>query len=528
MPEALHGAALASLLSGDRARALTFAKQSVESQGSSAAAVRLYALLLTLAGNYEESHRQLKEAWRREPGNAELLFDLSEIRRLDGKRSQALEYLDLAVELDPENPLYHNALARLYRELKREDLAVQESERGASLMRAFDVYTESLRIAAGGDLQSAIRTLRPVVTADPLFLTGKMFLADLWSRQGDTRKAGELYQQVLQADPNRVDAREKSAWIKTQLGDPASALELLRAQNRPGRQRVPQAEDKTGTLQQNALLTDAHWLLREGKWAEALDRLQQVELRNPLNPQLLKLISSCLRELGRDDEALKYLDRAQKIQPDDAEIKTIRIEIQRQQAYRLLDAKKWQAAGVAFDWLSKADGPLPEYLLNLGYCRESLGDLAGASAFYEKGLRKDPGAHWARKNLAACLLRLLRYRQAVGHWENVVRTEKTQANLLQLGICYANLERTPEAERVLQEALALQPGSGEILVQPRDRAAAAEEGGTGLGGHQAGSAGRLPAGLGSSGQGATRQKAGLTRTTNPCPRISRICADNHG
>jgi len=460
-PEAAYGAAMASLLAGDRARALVFAKRSVESQESTAAARRLYASLLNLAGDYAESYRQLREALIQEPGNAQLLYDLSETRRLDGKRSQALEYLDLAVDSDPENPLYHEALARIYRELKQDDLATQEAERAAVLMKAFEVYAEAVRIAGAGDLPSAIHKLRSVVASNPDFLTGKMFLADLMARHTDLKQAGDLYREILRRDPNRSDARQKAAWIKTQLGDPASALELLREQDPQRRQ--PTGIGAARTLEQNALLTAAHWAMREQNWQEALTHLRQVELRNPLNPQLLKLISSCLRETGCDDEALQYLDRAQNIQPEDAEIKTIRIDIRRQEAYRLLTAKKWKAAAAVFDWLSKTDGPTADYLLNLGYCRESVNDLTGATGFYEEGLQKDPDAHWARKNLGSCLLRLLKYRQAVVHWEAVVAHEKSSDNLLRLGICYANLERTPEAERVLEQALSLQPGSGEIL-----------------------------------------------------------------
>lgn len=459
--EAAYGAATASLLAGDRARALVFAQRSVEAKMSTAAARRLYAALLSLAGDHAEAYRQLREALNQEPGNAQLLFDLSENRRLDGKRSQALEYLDLAVESDPENPLYYEALARLYRELERNDLAAQETERATILLKAFATYVEAVRVASAGDPASAARGLRPVVASEPDFLTGKMFLADLMTRQGELKQAADLYEEILRRDPGRSEARQKAAWVKTQLGDPARALELLRAQHTGGSRSS--GSDATRTLEQNALLTAAHWAMREGKWSEALAHLHQVELRNPLNLHLLKLISSCLRELGRDRDALRYLDRAQDIQPDDAEIQTIRIDIRRQEAHRLLQAKKWQAAASVFQWLCTADGLKPDYLFNLGYCRESLGDLAAAVSFYAKGLRQDPDAHWARKNLAACLLRLVKYEQAVGHWETVVRTESSAENLLRLGICYANLERTPEAERTLERALRRQPGSGEIL-----------------------------------------------------------------
>lgn len=443
----LHDLSLTLLMAGKSEEALVTVERAAAA-APNAETRRLFALLLNLNGRLEESDRQMKAALAEEPQNAALLFQISETRRLAGKHGEALEYLDMAVEADPENPLYHTALARLYRRLRAHKLAAEAQERANSLLKAFEVYTESLQLSSKGNLTMAVAVLEPAVQANPVFLTGKLLLADLEARRNNSDRALELYQEALEQDPNRVEARQKSAWIRTQRGDAHSALELLEG--------YPQ------TLQ-NQLLTRAYLHITRGQWQEALEQLQQAELSQPLNHQLLKLMSTCLREQGQTDAALHQLERVRRIKPDDPELDIIAAEIRLDKAVSLLRREDWKGASALFRQLATHNPSRSDYVLNLAYCSERSGDVERAIREYRWGLKLDPQAHWARRNLAACLVYSNRFTEGAAEWERVLRHDRTAEAYLQLGICYANMDRNQEAERVLESARQFGDTSGLLL-----------------------------------------------------------------
>jgi tetratricopeptide (TPR) repeat protein len=445
--ELLHDLGVALLLHGDKEAALQASEKAASRVRPSIETRRLYALLLGLNGRVEESRRQMKEAAAQEPHNANLLFELSEARRIDGKYGEALEYVDMAIEADPENPLYYSALARLYQILKQDQPAAEAKARATSLLRAFDQYALALRLA-NEDVSEAISVLEPVVSANPEFVSGKLLLADLEARQQRPEKALQLYQEALNQDPSRLEAREKSAWIRTLQGDAASALELLQGSSK---------------AVQNQILTRAHLYMTEEKWELALRQLQLVELSYPLNHHLLKLISTCLREQGRLEEASHHLERARGLAPEDLEIAESAREIRLQQATRLLERHRWAEAAASFRRLTGEDAGQSAFWLNLAYCEEQIGDLEAAVRAYRRGLKMEPTAVWAQGNLASCLTRLARFREASVEWEKLLKRQPSGQSWLQLGLCYAQLERNQEAEQVFHAALAGGENSGELL-----------------------------------------------------------------
>jgi len=449
----LHDLSLALLLQGRKEEALQSAAQAVSQGRPGAEARRLYALLLTLNGCHEESDKQMKAALVEEPGNAKLLFELSEAKRQQGKYGESLEYLDMALESDPENPLYYSALGRLYQHFKQEKTAKEYQATADRLLAAFDTYSRALTAAGHGDVPKALSMMDAATRANPEFVTGKIFLADLESSVGHRDRALALYRDAMHQDPTRLEAKEKSAWIKTEQGDLTAALDLLEG--------APQAV-------QNEMLTRAFLYVSQERWQDALDLLERVEVSNPLNPKLLKLMSTCLRELGRPEQALAYLERARAVKTDDPEIDLIGREIRLQQATASLRQENWRAAIAGFARLTQEDPTDASNFLNLAYARERSADLAAAVIDYKRGLRKAgdseaDSSFWARKNLAGCLTRLQRYAEAVKEWEAVVRREKFPDNLMQLGICYSHLDRHEEAERTLAEALQKGERSAELL-----------------------------------------------------------------
>ncbi len=445
--EAHHRLAFSLMAQGQEQAALDHARQAVELNPLDPRTRRLYALLLETQGEAEGAQEQLRFAYRLAPRDPQLLFELSERRRLADQPFQALEYMELASEVDPENPLYHNLLSDLYAQVGQEERAREEAIREQDLRWAFQEYITAIEFAMRGQKTEAIHILEPVVQRHPEFVTGTMLLADLYQKLGQESRAFELYLQILERDPFHASARDKGAWIRVEQGLLDSALQLL---------------EESGFQTPNYTLIAAYQRLLQEDWAEALRYFRLVEIQNPLHPGLLQLISHCLNAQGKREEALQYLAKAETLRPDDTEIELQIRDIKFRHALSLLSQKSWRAALEAFQELMKEDVQT-EYLLRIAYSHQKLGELSQAAQEYRVGLESDPTATWARINFASCLYRLAQYEEAASQWELILTQSKTSEAYNQLGLSYSHLGRFPEAEYVFGKAVELGDERPEVL-----------------------------------------------------------------
>ena len=148
--EAHHRLAFSLLAQGQEELALEHSRHAVELNPLDPRFRRLYAFLLDTQGEEETANEQLKLAYRLAPRDSKLLFELSQRRRLAGHLFQALEYLELATEVDPENPLYHGRLSDLYEQLDQTERAGEEAKRESDLRQAFEQYLTAMSLAVNG------------------------------------------------------------------------------------------------------------------------------------------------------------------------------------------------------------------------------------------------------------------------------------------------------------------------------------------------------------------------------------------
>ena len=406
---------------------------------------QLYSLLLGIQGREGDSYQQLKIARELAPADASILFRMSEKERASGRMATALESLKLASRTDPENPLYHSELAQLYGELGRDRQAAEAARKARQFYRAFEDYIDALSLIDQGETLQALPLLEPAVRRHPEFTSGRLLLADAYQRLKRPQQALQLYLQTLERDPSNTKAMQEATWILAGRSDFGSALRILA--------KVPRAH-----LDQS--LIEAYWKQDQQQPAAALERFRQVESRNPLNPGLLQWISFCLYTQGQKQEALRVLRKVADLRPEDASvqrrIREIELEARREAVFHHMEAKNWQAALAAFSDLAGDSEPgdrQASYQLHIAYCHQQLGHLDQAVRAYTLGLRTDPGAHWARLNLASTLYRLSRYREAAEQWEQLPGPSKTAPVYFQLGVCYLHLARYDRAEAAFRQSL---------------------------------------------------------------------------
>lgn len=445
--EAHHRLAFSLLAQGQEELALEHSRRAVELNPLDPRFRRLYAFLLDTQGEEEKAYEQLKLAYRLAPRDSKLLFELSQRRRLAGHLFQALEYLELASEVDPENPLYHERLSDIYEQLGQTERAEEEAKRASDLRQAFEKYITAMSLAVTGKKVEAMGILEPVVQTHPEFVTGMMLLADLYQKMGWQSRAFDLYLKILEQDPFQASAREEGAWIQVQQGLLGSALQLL---------------EESGVPTPNYTLIAAYQRMIQEDWTGALQYFRQVEAENPLHPGLLQLISYCLNAQGKREEALRHLDKAEALRPGDPEIKLQMREIKFEDALHLLSEKKWSAALEILQELMQEDVQA-NYLLRMAYCHQQLGDLHQAVQEYRAGLEAEPTATWARINFASTLYRLGEYLESANQWERVLPESKTPDTYYRLGLTYSHLGRFPEAEYAFDKAVRLGDERPEVL-----------------------------------------------------------------
>jgi tetratricopeptide (TPR) repeat protein len=440
--EAHRRLAFALFLGQEPVRAEQHSRQAVEQDPLNPAHRNFLAVLLDVNGKKEESYRQLKEVQRLAPRDASIWFRLSEKERLAAHFEQARASLQEAIRLDPENPLYHSALSQVCEQLGQRDCALHEAARADQLSQAFETYTKALELAASGRNSEATGLLVPFVEKHPEFVTGARCLARLYAQLGDKQGALRIYTRLAVHEAPESASRGEAAWILAENGDLSSALQLLND--------TPDNPNRS--------LFEAYRQAQAGNYDAALGHLRQAEGRHPLNSQLLRWISFCLRAQGKKPEALKVLEKIERLRPGDSSIdeerRLIQREIVEERAGDLVRADRWQEAVSAYVELAALEGSRPSArpVLNLAYCHQQVGNSDQAIAQYRAGLRLDPSATWARTNLAGLLQSQRRYLEAAREWEKIPGEFKTQPVLFQLGLCYLHVGRPEKAEQVLQAA----------------------------------------------------------------------------
>ena len=126
-----RGLATAQWKAGLRERAASTFDQAMRQFPGDAQNYQVYGTLLLEDGSPETKGRAvqlLKRALELDDSAVEPRYQLANLELADGDPPQALEYLERAVQLDPNDSRLHFALSRVYRRLNREADASKETE----------------------------------------------------------------------------------------------------------------------------------------------------------------------------------------------------------------------------------------------------------------------------------------------------------------------------------------------------------------------------------------------------------------
>jgi predicted O-linked N-acetylglucosamine transferase (SPINDLY family) len=262
-------------------------------------------------------------------------------------------------------------------------------------------------------------------------------------QEGKWQQAERLYLQVLEAEPQQVDALHLLGVIASQTGRESRAIDCLQA-----------------VLRLQPALAAAHYnlavlLAGQRRLEEALISYHQALRLKPEDAKAHNNLGIVLEELGQLAEAEASLQQALRIKPDYAE------------AHNNLGIVRWkqtrlEEAEVSFRQAFHFKPDFAEPHNNLGNVLKELGRLVEAEACYQQALKLKPEYSEAHNSLGIIFGEREQLVEAEASFRQGLRFKPDYAEAhCNLGIVLWRQRRLEEAEASYQQALKLKPDYAE-------------------------------------------------------------------
>jgi Flp pilus assembly protein TadD len=212
-----------------------------------------------------------------------------------GVVEEGLRQLQEAVNLAPRNPEYGSSLGRAYEQAKRE--------------------------------KDAITAYEAVLATQPDFSQTLEDLGRLHLRAGRNDKAAPILRHAAELRPGDLPLQQDLAIALQKSGDNQGAAAVYRKII----ETIPQADTARGLL--------AEALLADGRKDEAVATFREGLDHNPNSPLLHRGLGSALERAGRVEEAIKEYREYARLQPDNADAKSLAERANRLEK-KLADAKE--------------------------------------------------------------------------------------------------------------------------------------------------------------------------------------------
>jgi len=297
---------------------------------------------------------------------------------------------------------------------------------------------------------------------------------------GDLSKAGTIYEQILQTNPNHTDALHLLGVIAHQVGDNERAVGLIKkaidlkpnfavAHSNLGNTLKGLGKlDEAVTSYHRALSIKPDYAEAHNNLGATFRELGQPDKSVGCYHKALAIkadyaeahnnLGVALQELGRLDEAVTHCQKALSIKPDYAEAHS-------NLGNTLKGLGKLDEAVTSYH---KALSIKPDYAEahnNLGATFKELGQLDESVECYQKALALEPDYVGAHNNLGNALQELGRLDEAVTHCQKALAIKSDYAEAHNnLGVVLQEQGRLEEAEQSYRRALEISPDSTEVVI----------------------------------------------------------------
>ena len=421
---------------------------------------------------YQDAESCLKEALDAAPGDAltqQLLGEVLELQGPEryieavqsyyaaafalaagGKLNLALEPLEHALVLHPDNAVMLSMKAELLRLLSRNEEAVQIADRALTLsstdMMGQLFTTRSGALQALGRFEEALQDADKSLAHNPENAMALGFKGQALHSLNRNEEALDILKKSIALESDMDWVHAEVAAVHLDLGAYEEALDSI-----------------DFALKINPKNVWAIWIKGEtlrnlGRFQDALELFDQGLTIKTESPSLLASKAGVLRVLGRGDEALAVVDQALTF-VSSAYVLGVKGEILRS-LNRHEDAVKVLREAVAADpSQSWTHAELGESLLRLGRAEEALKS-------FDEVLQRNPDDPWVLRAKAQALASLNRHEEAIPLLKRSIEIDPSPAAYSELSESLQATQKLPEALDVIDRGaqLALQQNPNDLTI----------------------------------------------------------------
>jgi tetratricopeptide (TPR) repeat protein len=373
----------------------------------------------------EQANARLK-AMNRTPGSAFMSLRARILNNLEQK-NEAIEYLQGALQLAPQDASLHGELGRAYLAQGKLEEAIKEFRQGTTLEPVNPVYYHlagkaSLEWASVPNQfsrrveqyqQQAIELLSRATQLDGNNYTYWYDLAIAYQAVRNFEMVKETLKRAINHLPDKpgflpkkVEYLKQYSQICQKTGDFRNALRAM--------------EQILTLLPENAEnLNDMGELYyKMGEWGEAYNYFRRAETISPDHPRFLANMSRVLLKIERVEEAQELIEEAAQLQQDD-------YYIRHQLGAARLSAGRVQEAIEDLREAASQEPDNPEFRYFLGKAYLQAGRLDEAIKEYEEAVTYDPrNAVW-NAELGELYLKAREYGRALESWRMATQLERS-------------------------------------------------------------------------------------------------------
>lgn len=263
------------------------------------------AEVLTEMHRYEQSNKLLFALLSEEESPTECFFGIACNFLGMQEFSHAHDSLESYLALDPEGEFVGDALDMLDVIEDQEVLYSMPGVQPPEEREAYNTCARGRRLMEAGRLEEAIKLLKELGEKSPDMLFVRNNLALAYFCDKDYQKAMEAVRDVLEEDPDNVQAHCNFL------------LFLYAAKDDEGQQRELEFLKKVETQDPQDWNRMAVVFLELGYFEEAFKVLKKLELAFPYDEGTLHRLAVCRYHMGQYDLAQAYYDKLLKIDPQD-------------------------------------------------------------------------------------------------------------------------------------------------------------------------------------------------------------------
>lgn len=302
------------------------------------------------SGNYAAAMDFAQRAAQSAPGDEKLWFLLGYTQRLVGKTSASVESYDRGLRINPSSLEGQSGLAQTYARMGRRDEAIKILTRvvDADSRRTTDVLVLGEMLLQDRQYDEALKRL---MRAEEMHADARseLLIAITYERLNQDKQAEHYLDMAKHHAPNNPEVVRALAGFYREMGNYPAAIAALKS--------LPnKSPEITGEL--------AYTYQLAGKYDEAAKLYVEAAEGAPRDLNLQLSAAQSKMTAGDVETAKKYLDRAEKLNPDHYRLHAIRGEVANLEE-RDEDAVKEYTAAINNAPQTPAEGPLYPIQLHL-------------------------------------------------------------------------------------------------------------------------------------------------------------------